>query len=149
MADFPQLCIDDLKTKLELLSEVATGESIYVYDQDALLHQAAQLQMPYFGVIYEGMFSDGDGGNCSKGGLSASLKCAIYIVIGGETYAGTDLKPSATDLLEKARNEIRLTKSPTGHPWNFQEEILAPYDQETFGYIQRWQTKAMLTQGIA
>ena len=149
MADFPQECIDDLKTKLELVTEIATGTAIYVYDQDALLHQSAELQMPYFGVIYEGMFTDGDGGSCSTGGLITTLRCAIYIVIGGETYAGTDLKPSATDLLDKARNQIRLTKSPTGHPWNFQEEILAPYDQETFGYIQRWKTKAILTQGIA
>lgn len=151
MVDLVDAAVKDLKTKVEsapLVITAVNNRALYVYDQDALVVQSEQLTPPYIGVIYEGLFSDGNAEKCSQGGLTARLRCGIFLVTGGETFGGADLKPGMTALLDDIRNCIRLTKSPFGHPWHFVEEILAPYDQETFGYIQRWQTKAMLTQGV-
>lgn len=150
-ADIINLAIEDLKTKIEAAPTVVgslNNKAIYVYDQDQLLCQSEQLTPPYIGVIYEGMTSDSNAQKCSTGGLSGRLRCGIFIVTGGETFGGLDLKPSATNLLNEFRECIRLTKSPSGHTWQFVEEILAPYDQESFGYIQRWQVKVQLTQGL-
>lgn len=147
--DVVNLAILDLKAKIILAPSIvsaATDSAIYVYDQDQLLSQSEQLTPPYVGVIYEGLFSDGNAEKCTTGGLKARLRCGIFVVTDGNTFGGVDLKPSMTLLLDEIRNCIRLTKSPWGHDWHFVEETLAPYDQSSFGYIQRWQTKAPLTQ---
>lgn len=144
IVDFPNLCVVDIKAKIESIPEFEE-KTLYVYDQTDLLHRATALQLPFVGIIYEGMRSTGD----SKIGLTTFLSCSILISEDGSGIGGTadESKNDATCLLELVRNCVRLTVSPTGHSWEFVEEALSPFDEDIFVYIQRWRTKAILTQG--
>lgn len=140
MAKFATLAIADVKSKIEVLP--AVGESIYVYTQDQLLEQSLAVQIPFIGIVYEGIFSDNQR---VANGLMATLRIAIYVVGDGLGIAGVDTKGGLTDLMDDIRDTMKLQDSASIHKWTFVEETLAPYDDAHFGYVQRWSMKAPLT----
>ena len=143
MADFATPCVNDIIAKLKTISGF-TDKVFSIYEQRELFSDSQGLTFPYMGVIYEGLFSDDVPG---KKGLSANLICAILVADSGTGLGGDDSKVTATTLLDDARTVIRATRSPTGHIWNFIDEIPVDADEGVFAYLQRWETKAMLTQG--
>jgi len=145
MADIVTDAVLDLKNKLQLIASIKK-KTVYLYDQDDLLHSTKKLGFPAVGIVYVGM----QGGNdSSKTGLAATLVCDIYL-IGGEqcTDKVADLKSGSTKLLDEMRREIACTKlARVGgqRKWTFVAESPAEISPAKLGYVQRWKTVVLLT----
>lgn len=139
MANYEQACIDDLITKIKTVAGF-TEKTFYVYDFQALLQDSEGLSFPNVGVVYDGTFSQGVPG---KKGLSSVLQCTLYLADTAEARNKTVIMT----LLDNIRNTIisDQTRSPTGHPWEFVEEVPNPFMDEVYLYSQKWETKVMLT----
>ena len=148
MANFATSCVQDLIAKINAVPEIKK-HTVQVYDQVALLNKTKAINPPFAGVIYDGMFSNHQKG---KVGSNATLQCSIMLAESGQSLhpltKGKDsiAKDKSTELLDDIRDCIRLTKSPTGHSWEFVSEEIMPFESGLFFYLQRWQTTAILTQ---
>jgi len=95
------------------------------------------------GVIYSGINANtGDG---SRQGMSADLTCTILVIVAGNAIGGLDQKNEAVRLLKEVRDKVKLTSSPTGHKWRFQNEAPAGTIGNAVVYKQVWSTAIMLT----
>jgi hypothetical protein len=122
--------------------ELLPDHVLTVYDQDVLLDASKDLKLPCLGVIYEGMVNRNE-----PRGLVVDLTCSFIIIIGDKEreILGNEDKSAITLLLDRIRNEILDTTSPTGHKWAFDSEFPMDVVQGALSYYQRWKTKAVLT----
>lgn len=134
------LCIDDITTKL---STVVADKIFTVYSEKDLLDKTKMIKFPAVGIMYEGIMSGAP--DPSRQGMGGELKVALTLLLDGKSIGNLDRKNDAATLLDAMRAAIRLTRSPSHHPWKFDSEVPAGQVGGLLVYIQRWTTVVPLT----
>ncbi len=158
MADPVTDAVADITAKLETLS-IVQNRVIYMFASDDLLSESTKIGIPSLGVVYNSL--RGATGDPPARGLAAFLTIDIYIIGGQQCVEKisreTGVKTTTTQLLDDIRNVIKHTFVQTGtgankvnrpqmqREWQFVLEQPVPLNEESIAYVQRWQTKVLLT----
>jgi len=138
--------VADLTQRLRLTPAIK-DKSVYLYDQDDLLHTKKTLGYPAAGVVYVGLRGNTDS---SKTGLAAELTCDIYLIGGDQCLSKIDdIKVTTTQILDDIRGTIRcavLDLPGAQRKWMFVFETPAKFTEEVIAYVQRWKTVVLLTR---
>jgi hypothetical protein len=136
-------CIEDIKSKIILVSQFPAEKMFDVYSEDDLLDKSKLIKTPYVGVMYEG--SKPVGGDASRQGMAAETYVAVVLGVAPKSIGGVNSRNEATMYLDAIRNQIKTTRSPTQHKWRWAGESFAGVVGNQNIYIQRWATFTPLT----
>jgi hypothetical protein len=153
--------VADITTKLETITAIK-DKIIYMFDSNDLVTERTKIGTPAIGVVYNSMRGHG-AGDKKQGhhGLAATVTMDIYILGGDQCVEKiskvTGVKMATTEFLEQIRDAIKLTKPQTGtgasqvplpkaqRLWVFVLESPVEIGDELISYVQRWETKVLLT----
>lgn len=153
MASPVEDALNDLKTKILTVTAVKK-KVISVYDQNDLIDMQKDYGFPAIGIMYASMRAHGETEKKqAKIGGSATITIDL-LVVGAEQCSDkvVDHKASTLELLHDLRGVILCTKferttGGAGRHWAFVEEAPVNIDENLIGYVQRWQTVVILTNG--
>lgn len=136
-------CLLDLEAKVLLADEKLAGKVFRVYSEADLLNKSKMLTLPAIGIIYEGTRNVADFQVSKTPSKSCELVASIVMICNPDTLVGTT-KYAAAELLDAIREQIRPTRSPTGHFWTFVVEAPAAEKDNRVMWIQRWSTPVQI-----
>lgn len=136
-------CVADITAKIKTL-DLFKNKAFEVYDYLALVDTTQDIKFPCVGVVYEGITTKGGD---DRTGLATYLTCGIFMLAGDKDteIKGTEKKADIVLMLDMIRNNIKRTKSPTMHNWEFMLEIPFDISKRGLGYYQKWKTTVILT----
>lgn len=136
-------CLSDLEAKVLLADGKLKGKVFRVYSEAELLNKTKMLALPAIGIIYEGTRNIAGSQESTTPSKSCELVASIVMICNPDTMVGTT-KYAAAELLDAIREQIRPTRSPTGHYWSFVVEAPAAEKDNRVMWIQRWSTAVQI-----
>jgi hypothetical protein len=135
-------CLDDLLEKIKKVPLIENKKTFYVYSEADLLDETKSRTLPCVGVMYGGLRAvEGRDGK----GLSSMCRAILVVVAENKDIGKLDRKNLIVQLLDDMRDQIKETRSPTGHFWQFLGENPAPMIGNRIVYLQNWQTPTLLS----
>jgi hypothetical protein len=137
-------CTEDIANKIAN-DPLIKGRIFTIYSEEELIERTKAISFPCVGVVYDGITAVGEAGTTGKQGLSTELTVSLMVFFRQNTRATNDPKLTMVDLMDRLRELIIATRSPSGHLWKFKVEVPVQGKNGILAYIQRWSTPVQLT----
>ena len=131
---------DDLLAKAKTV--VTDGATYYTHDQLAKMSKLVSLPAVAVTYVRRGKKSTGE-----TRGVATTVTFGLYVMGDELPCSGTDGTTSVVsilDAIERIKDAIEDTDSPTYHKWTFSSEVPVTYKQDdgsmVMGYVQLWET---------